>query len=331
MVHRHLRLAALAATLLLPSSQALTQTRVDTTDNLYRLTATSTLVQTCPGICGCADKITDSLIGTFRLTPGPPDPLFQVFNADEVSWFSPFIGLGYWVTGSGTYRVGRNSPTMQELSLDLRIGDRSVMHFDSGLVAGGAGFPVIDSLTLKATVATCPAVILSLGAAPVNPIEIASYSLSGSSSQEGCFGPCLCTISSKPILGTFGLLKLASDDAGADFSIVNVRWMVRDATGVPGTSSTPVTGAGFYHVGTITDDQRLRLALIEDGVGPTRFDSGTMPWNGDLRRIDIEAAENGFSCYDHVYAVHAHRRDRAVASFQGLGLKPAPTVIAPTP
>jgi hypothetical protein len=331
MTHRHLRLAALAAILLLPSSLALARTRVDTTDILYRLTAGSTLVQSCSAICGCAEKFTDSLIGTFRLTPGPPDPLFRIYNVDQVSWLSSSTGLGYWVTGSGTYRVSRDFPTMQQLSLDLRVGDRPVMHFDSGLVPGGAGFPAIDPLTLKESVTTCHTVVLALGATPVDPIEIATYSSFGSSSQEGCFGPCLCTITSKPILGTFGLLELASDEAGADFGVVNVGWIVRDATGVPSTSSTPVTGAGIYHVGTLTHDQRLRLALIEGGVGPTRFDSGIMPWDGNLHRIDIEAAENGFACYDHVYALHAQRRRRATGRFQGLGLKPMSPVIAPTP
>jgi hypothetical protein len=75
----------------------------------------------------------------------------------------------------------------------------------------------------------------------------------------------------------------------------------------------------------------MRLALVENGVGPTRFDSGPMPWNGDFRKINIDAAENGFACYDHVYSIHARRRSTAASIFELISPEPVRPGVTPVP
>jgi hypothetical protein len=81
---------------------------------------------------------------------------------------------------------------------------------------------------------------------------------------------------------------------------------------------------------------RASTGSFEEGLsgcsvfGPTRFDSGTVPWNCILRHMQVEVAENGFACLDHAYAVDAHRRSHAVSGSEGLELKPTPPVVAPT-
>ena len=54
------------------------------------------------------------------------------------------------------------------------------------------------------------------------------------------------------------------------------------------------------------------------GSGPTRFDSGIVAGDGDVRRIDLDLAANAFACYDRVYSLHArpHKSANAGAALQ---------------
>jgi hypothetical protein len=312
MTRRTLLLVSLALLVPLFTAPAFAQTAIGaTTGAIYRLTPASSYLNGCFDPCTCPVQLKGGLIGAFRMMPAPPDPLYRVFNISDLNWFVPEFGT--WVTGSGTYKVGGEVALMQELSLDLKVGDLDVQHFDSGLVAGGADFPSID-LTVSMNNMVCHDTVFHVAALPVPPIEIQPYTLYGSSYEEGCFGPCACAITSKPVAGRFGLLRIAGADATSeDFAVVNVQWLVRDPVTPTATAGSPVIGGGLYHVGLAAQEQEMRLNLLENGAGPTRFDSGAVPWKSPLRRIDIDVAANGFACDDRVYSIHAKGHSAAAA------------------
>jgi hypothetical protein len=274
---------------------------------IYRLTDASSFEDGCFAPCLCPAHFQGALIGAFTMTPDAPTPLYRVFKITDLNWFVP--NLGYWVTGSGTYKVGGEVALTHELSLDLVVGDRDVQHYDSGVVPGGADFPAIK-ITISMNNMVCHDTVFGVSALPVPQTEIRPYVLGSSYYEEGCFGPCECAITAKRLTGGFGLLKLGGADSAADFAVVNVQWLVRDPrSSTPKTATgTPVAGAGLYHVDAATHAQRMRLALLENGAGPTRFDSGAAPWKGSLGRIDVDVAESGFACHDTVYSINAGGR-----------------------
>jgi hypothetical protein len=290
---------------------AFAQTTIGTQETIYRLGPASGYQDGCFDPCACPVQLQGSLIGAFKMTPAPPDPLYRNFQIRDLNLFVPEYGT--WVTGTGTYKVGGEFALMQELSLDLKVADRDVQHYDSGLVQGGGDFPALD-LTVSMNNMVCHDTVFHVAALPVSPIEIQPYALYGSAYEEGCFGPCECAIASKPVGGRFGLLKIAGSDSSADFAVINVQWQVRDPNAPTATAGEPVIGGGLYHVGLSTRDQRMRLSLLENGAGPTRFDSGTVPWKAPLRRIDIDLAMSGFACYDRVYSIHAKGHSSATTS-----------------
>jgi len=328
MTRRRPLLAVLPALLLLAASAATAQIATTPTPApIYRLAPESAFEEGCFDPCMCPVHFSAGLIGTMQLVPAAPDAGFAVYEVRDVNWFVP--GLEYWVTGSGTYRVG-GQPLMQRLELDLLVGDRGVEHYDSGLVlAGGWPGPITVTITMNNMV--CHDTVFHLVARPIVMQELAPYALYRSSYSEGCFGPCDCLTIAQPLIGRFGLLKLAAGETGADFAVLNFRGTVRDPAAAAIDDGWPVEGVGIYRVGAPAGDERLRLALREDGRGPTRFDSGAVPGDGDPRRIDIDVAENGFACYDRVYSIHARRRPPAVMTFQMIAPDPAPRAVAPAP
>ena len=303
------------------------QTAVSPRPTLYRLSSQSSLEEGCFPPCECPVRLTDGVMGTFLMTPAAPDPLFQVFDVTDVNWLVP--GLGYRVTGSGTYRIGGEFARMHQLQFDLKVGDREVQHYDSGLIAGGAEFPAIV-LSIAMNGMICHDTVFNLQAKPVPANEIVPFVLKGSTYQEGCYGPCLCVIVSRAMDGRFGLLPLNETEAEADFAAVDIDWLVRPSTTGAVSDRTPVTGYGIYRVLKKIARQRLILDLTENGRGPTRFDSGDVPGGADRRRVDVDVAANGFACFDRVYSIHARRRDRTTA-FLGLTPEPAPTPGVPLP
>src|SRR5262245_48113367 len=188
------------------------------TETIYSLAPASTYLDGCFDPCACPVQLQGGLIGAFRLTPGPPDPLYRVFRVSDLNWFVPQYGT--WVTGSGTYKVGGEFAVTQELSLDLKVDDRVVQHYDSGVVVGGGDFPAID-ITISMNNMVCHDTVFHVVAMPVPPVQIQPYSLYFSHYDEGCFGPCLCVVTEKPLAGRFGLVKLAGGTATAsDFAVV---------------------------------------------------------------------------------------------------------------
>jgi len=210
------------------------------------------------------------------------------------------------------------------------VDGRQVQHYDSGLVLGGSSFPAID-LEVSMNSMICHDTVFRLVANPVFLNEIAPYALYHSQYEEGCFGPCDCPVRTQPIIGRFGLLKLGVTNEGDAFAVLDVRWSRREASTPPATTASPIVGYGVYRTGAAGLDQRMILDLLEDGVGPTRFDGGHVPWDGDLRRIDLDLSADGFACYDRVYSIYAKRRAAANTMFQAISTEPVSPGVVPLP
>ena len=275
---------------------------------VYRLNDKSSFAEGCTGgICLCAIVPADRFLGTFKLTRAASDPLFTVYEVSDVNWLASISILGQElrITGSGTYRIGGEFALVHQLDLDLKIGDQDVQHFSSGLVPGGSEFPTIN-INIARSDATCLTTPITVSATPVPPTEIARYFLQDSSFEEGCFGPCDCAVTSRPVMGRFGLVKLLATDTEAFFGVVNVSWTVQP-TGPTASDSVSVSGSGIYRVSTSPREQRMILDLSLAGKEAQRFDSGVVPGGGNLRRIDLPLPANGFACFDHVFDIHAFR------------------------
>jgi hypothetical protein len=164
------------------------------------------------------------------------------------------------------------------------------------------------------------------------------YALGAASAyEEGCFGPCECAVNSLPLSGRFGVLKLRDTALETDWAVVDVRWLVRTSAATAAVTGTPVSGNGIYVTHKDGTAQRLMLDLLENGAGPTPFDSGVVPGGqqgpdgGPPRRLDISVAANGFSCTDRVYAIHARRRDSASLDLGATSTEPVTIGVTPVP
>ncbi|HUD73036.1 MAG TPA: hypothetical protein VMQ62_13840 [Dongiaceae bacterium] len=282
---------------------------------LWKLTPASNFVEGCFDPCMCPVLFHEALFGTLRMTPAPADAGFAVYDVTDLNWLVK--GFEYWVTGSGTYRIG-GQPLMHRLTLDLKVGDRVVEHYDSGLTPVGASTNAPEiTIGISKNNLVCHDTLFSVTMRPLVAQEIATYGLRQSRYEEGCFGPCDCAVRAWPFIGRLGLVRLDGNGWGvgastpADFGIVDLRGSVLDPATATANSGRPVLGGGLYHVDAATGRQQLRLDLLENGAGPTRFDSGEVAWGGDLKRIDADVAANGFACNDRVYAIDARRKPRS--------------------
>jgi hypothetical protein len=301
---------------------------------LYALDPTSMYEEGCFGACTCPVTLSDSVVGTWVMTPAPPDPLYSNYDITAINWFLPQQGLR--VTGTGHYKIGGEFALMQELSLDLLIGDQAVQHFDSGLVQGGSDFPTV-AISVALNGFSCHDTVFRLSASPNMALPV-PYALGSTSQYEvGCFGPCACAVTMEPLMGRFGFLKLRDTAVETDWAVVDIRWLVRTSALTSPVAGTPVTGDGIYVTHKDGTSQRLMLDLIENGTGPTRFDSGVVPGGsqgpegGPPRRLDISVAANGFSCTDRVYAIHAKRRDAASLDLGATSTEPVTIPVIPVP
>lgn len=301
---------------------------------LYKLTTASRFVEGCFDPCLCPVQWNQGLLGTLRMTPAAPEPGFAVYDVTDTNWL--IKGFEYWVTGSGSYRIG-GQPLMHRLTLDLKVDSRDVAHFDSGLVPAVVADDGSITISINMNNMVCHDTVFNVTMRPLFVQEIATYGLRQSLYEEGCFGPCDCAVRAQPFIGRFGLTRLDgsgwSVTAGkpADFGVVDLRGSVLDPGAVASTSGSPVGGGGLFHVDAATSMQRLRLSLLENGAGPTRFDSGDVAWGGDLRRIDADVAANGFACYDRVYSIDARRKPRSDLATQAIRTDPWRTGVVPAP
>ena len=105
------------------------------------LFADSTFEQGCYDPCDCASPVPLPLTGTMGLIPLTHEPWLAEYAVVNVRWHIPGDNVDSAsartpVTGSGFWRFAPANATdfRQQLSLDLRVGDAPLTHFDSGWV-----------------------------------------------------------------------------------------------------------------------------------------------------------------------------------------------------
>jgi hypothetical protein len=309
------RHAILFVVVMLLAAHGLAQAQTDASQTrFYRLTDKSLYQDGCFAPCLCPVLISNGITGTFRLTFASQDSLYTYYTVDQVNWIVPLSSGEVRITGSGTYRVGGEFALTEELKLDLKVGDRDVQTYDSGLVAGGSEFPAIN-LTISRNGMICQDTAITVASVPILAADIAPFTLGASAYEVGCFGPCDCAITSQPVAGGFGLVKLAASDGFVTFGVLGVDWKVQSTASSGSSASFPVTGYGLYQVTSPPGKQRMLLDLSLDGKSPQPFDSGLVPGGGNPFRIDVLLAANGFACFDQVFDLHA-RRVRPVVTLQ---------------
>jgi hypothetical protein len=133
---------------------------------LYRLNPDSYFQQGCFPPCTCPVMITERVRGTFLLTPTVANGFATFFSVTEVHWSIANNGTNMSVTGSGTYRVGFEPASQQELSLYLQIDGGDVEHFDSGSVSNSVSFPNIN-ISISTNHQYCFDTVFKVSASPV--------------------------------------------------------------------------------------------------------------------------------------------------------------------
>jgi hypothetical protein len=250
--------------------------------------------------------------------------LFNKYVVTEVNWNVTLPDGEVRVTGSGTYRLGGELDVQHQLSLDLKVGDDPVQHFDSGLVAGGGDFPRIG-ITLSIHGQYCLDTVFVFDASPVPPSEIRIYRLSPESTfQQGCTGPCTCAPGAlQRIRGTFSLVELDRDPLFAHYAVAAADWQVSADNGT-GSTGVAVTGSGFYRVGgEVAIGQQMSLDLQVGPQAPASFDSGLISGGGAFPRIEIPVTSTEGNCVTTTIDLHAApARPKATATPTLGGLSP---------
>jgi hypothetical protein len=283
-----------------------TQARAGTAPTIYRLEANSTFEEGCQPPCQCPIITTSDLFGTFTLQFTYADPAgYNHYAVRDVNWEVDMPDSSQRrVTGSGEYKVGGQFGLNHQLQLDLSFDTAAPKHFDSGLVAGGGNFPVID-IAIARNGFYCWDQVFRLTASPVPATALVPYHLEQSQYLEGCLPPCLCPIFSWPAVGTFDLIDLGSSSTVGvqHYALVYIAWHTLPT---PAPPERTFTGFGIYRVDASAAKQRL-VCDLTDGNGTTkRFDSGNVA-GGQYApgKIDVDIAVNGFYCYDQVFQLHA--------------------------
>jgi hypothetical protein len=170
------------------------------------------------------------------------------------------------------------------------------------------------------------ALLLALLAAPSAQAQSGDstyvYSLAGPSNFAwGCYGPCLCPVSERPITGTFKLKHVGFDGLFENYAVSDVRFF-----GATGTLR--IAGGGTYRVGgEVALQQQLVLDLSVNGEAVQHFDSGLVP-GGGISKIALSVSLHfERACFDTVIEVVAARTgtvDAEGAPGAGLSLSPNP-------
>jgi hypothetical protein len=268
---------------------------------LYRLSAGSDYSEGCTSPCKCAVILYEDLSGTFELSKKSADPLYTIYDLNNIHWLvsSSDGKTVHEISGSGTYKIGGEVALMNQLTLVLNV-DGEKISLDSGLIAGGAGFP-----EMKIPVSTnteCRGTWITIEAKPAS-IEPDSYQLNdGSSYAEGCVSPCKCLIRSANLAGTFSLKGSANAAKFQQFSVENILWQASFGDG----NERTIKGNGLYLQGLKNGKylQRMTLKLRINGGKTQEFDSGFVPTEAGLPKIAI-ALDRGTQCYDTIIQLQA--------------------------
>ncbi len=285
---------------------------------VQRLEAGSYGEEGCFPPCQCIVHHIGPARGVWRMTPmGSTTNGMLEFRVDEVEWIVGWNTLGEQrVRGRGVYRVSHPAlasplPARQQLVLELSVNDQPARRFDSGLVTTSAVFPRIEA-TISANNMVCYDTVFHVRSGPVPAREVAVYGLRGATFMEGCYPPCLCPISSRPVEGTMLVVPMrgvsvAPTNANREFGVLNVRW--RFASALAPSLNETITGSGLWIVGppsAIPETQeRLALDLRLPGEAASRFDSGLVLVAAPPPVMDLMISEHGMVCLDRVFHVRA--------------------------
>jgi hypothetical protein len=260
---------------------------------------------------------TGSERGTFILSYAGFDGLFSEYRIRDVNWIVSTPSGEVQVTGSGTYRVGGEFAIQQRLEMDLQVGSNPVEHFDSGLIAGGGGFPQI-AISISIHGQVCFDTVFGIDAAPVSDQEIIRYRLSNSTFQRGCFDLCDCAIGPLlPLRGSFALVPLRRDPLFTLYSVVQVDWKVGADPGATSSSELPIQGLGEYKLGGEFAVQQQMTAILKVGTeSPALYDSGLVAGGGSFPVLDIAIVNGANQCVRTELDLHAKpMKPRSMAPF----------------
>jgi len=300
---------------------------VDAGGVVYRLAPEATYAEGCVGasMCDCAVVGAEAFRGVMIISPAPRqaivDPVHR-FHVRGVNWLATIQGEERRIVGEGLLQIGSPGPTpvvQVRMRLSLSIDGAAPGDYDSGWQPLEQ-FATIAVDLLPAEAEYCVAEAFHVVARPVPVGEIVPYALRpGSVFREGCYDPCDCLLEEVDIRGAFGLVSLGMNggvitDLIEEWALVRVHWRsVEDAITDP--PFIVGRGGGLYRInvgaGAPLPPHRLTLDLrINRGdPAPVRFDSGWVPQTVGIGSeppvIVIEAAQNGFECFDRVWAIDA--------------------------
>ena len=113
-----------------------------TAGTAYRLVEGSYLVDDCT-ICG-RPTFRVPIHGSFQLIPNGQDPLFANYAVGAFRFAGDPMPRSYAGSGRGSYRQGGEVAIVEEMTLTLRIGNRTGIRMSSGLVSPQARLPWIE-------------------------------------------------------------------------------------------------------------------------------------------------------------------------------------------
>jgi len=240
MAHRDL-LPCLALSLILAASiagpTATAQTSDPTQSRLYRLSPTTTYEHGCFAPCMCPVLQSASVRGIFRLTHTGFDGLFDHYAVTDLNWRVAVGTTVLIVTGSGTYKIGGEVARQHQLSLDLKVGDQPVEHYDSGLVVGGAGFPAID-IEISVHGRYCIDTVFDVHAKPLMRLSVASGAVQWDPMPEAS--------SFDVVLGDVQTLR----QTGGNFAAATTACVANDRSGTSTPyAGMPLPGRAFWFLG----------------------------------------------------------------------------------
>jgi len=293
--------ALVAATSLATAIQA----QIGPAPTLYRLDASTTFEEGCQPPCQCPVVSTSDVFGTFTLRFTNSDPAgFNHYAVERVNWSVEMPGSVRRVSGGGEYKVGGQFAITQQLQLDLSFDGAASVHFDSGVVPGGGGFPAID-IDIARNGFYCWDQVFRLAASPVPASAIVPYHLVNSQYLVGCLPPCLCPIQYWSIAGGFNLVDLgpASTVTVQHYALVDIHWQTLPSPAPPDQN---FNGFGMYRLDTAAGKQRLVCDLTDGNGLKQRFDSGDVAGGNNFpAKLEVQIALNGFACFDKVFDLHA--------------------------
>jgi len=134
----------------------------------YMLLEGSTITEDCT-ICG-RPPIIAPLRGTFQLVLREINPLFTIYDVQEVRFQSQGGVWPYVVTGQGTYQIGGEMALEQRMQLNVHINDVPDAELESGELPEERVWPMVEVYVSQEPIDPLRVFSMQLIAAPVREI-----------------------------------------------------------------------------------------------------------------------------------------------------------------